>query len=62
MFQSGVAEPTTSVLPQSMVARLTALPRVHRATPLLLMVEVVKYEPSAVVFGAEPTASSRAAS
>jgi putative ABC transport system permease protein len=55
VFQRGVSEPTTSILPQATVARLAALPQVQSATPLLLMVEVVKGEPGAVVFGADPT-------
>jgi putative ABC transport system permease protein len=54
VFQANVSEPTTSVLPESMVDRLAATPDVARATPLMLIVEGVKPAPSAVVFGAEP--------
>jgi len=54
VFQANVAEPTTSVLPSSLVGRLRRLPQVTRATPLLLVVEAVRGEPAAIVFGAEP--------
>ncbi|HLM86278.1 MAG TPA: ABC transporter permease [Solirubrobacteraceae bacterium] len=54
VFQAGVSDPTTSVLPESMVRRLQASPDVVRATPLLLLVEGVKSDPAAIVFGAEP--------
>ncbi len=54
VFQADVSEPTTSVLPDSMVGRLAARPDVARATPLLLVVEGVKADPPAIVFGAEP--------
>ncbi|MGZ4200571.1 MAG: ABC transporter permease [Thermoleophilaceae bacterium] len=54
VFQRDAADPTTSVLPASLTQRLTALPEVARATPLLLMVEAVKDEPAAVTFGADP--------
>jgi putative ABC transport system permease protein len=55
VFQANVSDPTASVLPQSIVARLEQRPEVARATPLLLIVEAVKGDPSAVVFGAEPS-------
>jgi putative ABC transport system permease protein len=54
VFQAGVSEPTTSLLPESTVGRLRALPQVADATPLLLIVEGVGRAPAAVVFGAEP--------
>jgi putative ABC transport system permease protein len=54
IFQANVADPTASVLPVSMAARLAARPEVARATPLLLVVEAVKADPSAIVFGADP--------
>jgi len=53
VFQANVSDPTTSVLPESMVGRLQELPQVARATPLLLIVEGVKRDPAAVVFGAQ---------
>jgi putative ABC transport system permease protein len=55
VFQANVSEPTTSVLPESIVDRLERLPTtVAKATPLLLIVEGVKQDPAAVVFGAKP--------
>jgi ABC-type lipoprotein release transport system permease subunit len=54
IFQSGVADPTASVLPTSMVERLERRPDVAEATPLLLVVAGIKQDPAAVVFGAEP--------
>ncbi len=53
VFQANVSEPTTSVLPESLVRRLQARPQVAQATPLLLIVEAVKDDPAAVVFGAK---------
>jgi putative ABC transport system permease protein len=55
IFQSGVADPTASVLPTSLATRLERRPDVAEATPLLLIVEGVKQDPAAVVFGAEPS-------
>ncbi len=54
VFQANVADPTASLLPTSSVHRVAALPQVSRATPLLLIVEGVRGEPSAIVFGADP--------
>ena len=54
IFQSGVADPTASVLPTSMVERLERRSDVAEATPLLLLVTAVKEYPAAIVFGAEP--------
>jgi putative ABC transport system permease protein len=54
VFQSNVSDPTASVLPESSVGRLAKLPQVARATPLLLIVEGVRSDPSAIVFGADP--------
>ncbi len=54
IFQANVSDPTASALPQSMVARLATLPAVAHATPLLLLVEGVRADPAAIVFGAEP--------
>jgi putative ABC transport system permease protein len=53
IFQSGVSDPTASVLPTSLATRLEKRPDVAEATPLLLVIEGVKQEPAAVVFGAE---------
>ena len=54
IFQSGVADPTASVLPTSMVDRLERRPDVEEATPLLLVITGIRPDPAAVVFGAEP--------
>jgi ABC-type lipoprotein release transport system permease subunit len=54
IFQSGVADPTASVLPTSMVQRLERRSDVAEATPLLLVITGIKQSPAAVVFGAEP--------
>ncbi|HLL92319.1 MAG TPA: ABC transporter permease [Solirubrobacteraceae bacterium] len=54
VFQANVSDPTASVLPESMVGRLAARPEVAQATPLLLIVEGVKADPAAIVFGAAP--------
>src|SRR5271166_6722606 len=55
VFQANVSDPTASVLPDSTVVRLGEQPEVARATPLLLVVEGVKADPAAIVFGADPT-------
>jgi putative ABC transport system permease protein len=54
VFQANVSDPTTSLLPESTVERLKRLPQVADATPLLLIVEGVRGEAAAVVFGARP--------
>src|SRR4051812_6410694 len=54
LFQAGVADPTASIVPTSLAAKLERNPDIARATPLLLVVEGVKQDPAAVVFGAEP--------
>jgi putative ABC transport system permease protein len=53
VFQANVSDPTTSVLPESMVGRLRRRPEVAQATPLVLIVEGIKRDPAAVVFGAQ---------
>jgi putative ABC transport system permease protein len=54
IFQSGVADPTASVLPASLAPRLEKRLDVAEAAPLLLVIEGVRQDPAAVVFGAEP--------
>ena len=54
LFQAGVADPTASIVPISLAEKLERNPGVAQATPLLLVVEGVKQDPAAVVFGAEP--------
>src|SRR5665213_4502526 len=54
IFQANVSDPTASILPASIVGQIAARPEIARATPRLLMVEPVKSDPAAVVFGADP--------
>ena len=54
VFQKDAADPTTSVLPISLVTQLRSTPGVSAATPLILLIEQVKRSPGAIVFGAEP--------
>lgn len=54
VFQANVSDPTASVLPESVVGRLQSNPQITQATPLLLIVEGIAREPSAVTFGASP--------
>ncbi len=56
VFQANVSDPTASVLPgHRSWGAWPGLPEVARATPLLLIVEGVKADPAAIVFGAEPS-------
>jgi ABC-type lipoprotein release transport system permease subunit len=54
IFQSGVSDPTASVLPTSLAHQLSARADVSEATPILLLVSAVHGDPAAIVFGAEP--------
>ena len=54
IFQSGTADPTTSVLPVSLAGRLEQRNDVAEATPILLVVEAVKQDPASIVFGLDP--------
>src|SRR5205823_12276823 len=49
LFQSGISDPTASVLPTSMLPRLEAQPGVAEATPVQLLIEAIPHEPSAIV-------------
>jgi putative ABC transport system permease protein len=51
LFQRDAGDPTTSVLPASLVGRLRARPDIAAATPLQLAVGVIDRSPSAIVFG-----------
>src|SRR5664280_922384 len=55
IFQANVSDPTASLLPDSMVGRVAAHPDVVAATPLVLIVEGLKSDQSAIVFGADPS-------
>lgn len=52
LFQQDAADPTTSVLPASLVGRLRREPGIADATALALLVEDIAQDPGAVVFGA----------
>jgi putative ABC transport system permease protein len=52
VFQANAADPTTSVLPLSLVRSFKRTPGIANATPLILLVEDVHADPGAIVFGA----------
>ena len=54
IFQSGVSDPTASMLPEALVQRLEHNPLVARATPIALVVEAIHGQPAAVTFGVRP--------
>jgi putative ABC transport system permease protein len=54
MFQADAGDPTSSVLPLSLVARLKAQPEIADATPLQLVIGAVPHAPAAIVFGVDP--------
>lgn len=51
IFQGGVADPTASVLPESLVGRVRAQPGVEDAAPIQLVTDALPDSPSAIVFG-----------
>jgi len=54
VFQANVSDPTASILPASLVARLASRPEVAHATPLVLLPDSISSDPPAIVFGADP--------
>ena len=54
LFQRDAGDPTSSVLPLSLVPRVRAQPEIADATPMQLVVGAVSRAPSAIVFGLEP--------
>jgi putative ABC transport system permease protein len=54
VFQAGVADPTASLLPLSIVPKLDNDRYIVAATPMLLIINGVKGSPASFVFGAEP--------
>jgi putative ABC transport system permease protein len=54
LFQSGVSDPTASVLPVSMVRRLEDEQGVAEATPVQLLIEAVPHQPAVITFGLDP--------
>jgi len=51
VFQGGVADPTASVLPASLVGRVRAQPGIEDAAPIQLVTDALPDSPSAIVFG-----------
>ncbi len=54
LFQRDAGDPTSSVLPLSLVARVRAQPQIVDATPIQLVVSAVPRARSAIVFGIDP--------
>jgi putative ABC transport system permease protein len=54
IFQSGVADPTSSLLPRSLIPRVRRQPGVEDAAPILLVTEALPGSPAAIVFGVQP--------
>jgi putative ABC transport system permease protein len=55
LFQKDAADPTTSVLPESLITRLRRQPWVTDTMGLQLLVNKVPSDPGAIVFGADPS-------
>ena len=54
LFQREAADPTSSVLPLSLLPRVRAQPEVRDATPIQLVVDAVHGAPGAIVLGVDP--------
>lgn len=54
LFQRDAGDPTSSVLPLSLLPRLRARPEIVDATPIQLAVGAVARAPSGIVFGVDP--------
>jgi putative ABC transport system permease protein len=54
LFQTDAGDPTSSVLPLSLLSKVRAQPWVSQATPLQLVTGAVKADPSSIVFGVDP--------
>jgi putative ABC transport system permease protein len=54
MFQADAGDPTSSVLPLSLLSRVRAEPGVAQATPLQLVIGEIRSEPSAIILGVDP--------
>ncbi|MHB8692717.1 MAG: ABC transporter permease [Solirubrobacteraceae bacterium] len=53
LFQKDAADPTTSVLPTSLMKQLDATPGIVSSTPLILLISELPKQPGAIVFGAQ---------
>jgi putative ABC transport system permease protein len=56
LFQKEAADPTSSVLPRSLVPRLRAQPYVRDVAAIQLVVDAMHRDPGAIVLGMEPDA------
>jgi putative ABC transport system permease protein len=54
LFQRDAGDPTSSVLPVSLLERVRAQPEVSQATPIQLLIDVVHGAPGTVVLGLDP--------
>ncbi len=54
LFQRDAGDPTSSVVPLSLIPKLKAQPGIADATPLQLVIGAVRGVPSAIVFGVDP--------
>jgi putative ABC transport system permease protein len=54
LFQKGAADPTSSVLPLSLLPRVRAQREIRDATPIQLVVGQVRQQPGAIVLGLDP--------
>ncbi|MCL2418669.1 MAG: ABC transporter permease [Conexibacteraceae bacterium] len=54
VFQKDAADPTTSVLPLTLLHELQQTPGIAQATPIILLVQQIRHSPAAFAFGAEP--------
>ncbi|HUA47719.1 MAG TPA: ABC transporter permease [Solirubrobacteraceae bacterium] len=55
LFQRDAGDPTSSVLPLSLLPRVRAQPEVAEVTPIQLLIGAVKGAPSAIVLGLDPS-------
>jgi putative ABC transport system permease protein len=54
LFQSGVADPTASVLPKALLPKVRAQPGVEDAAPIQLVTNAIPDSPASIVFGVRP--------
>ena len=54
LFQADAGDPTSSVLPRSLVDKVTSQPWVSQATPLQLVTGAVRADASSIVLGVDP--------
>jgi putative ABC transport system permease protein len=55
LFQSDAADPTTSILPLSLIPKLERTPGIASASPLILVIDGFSKAPGAIAFGSTPT-------